>query len=71
MGRVPPMRVISWDWMARNSFTCGSMGISPISSSISVPWLAYSNRPTLPLVLAPVKAPFSYPRAPTQQMSQD
>jgi hypothetical protein len=45
--------------MARNSFGCISIGMSPISSRKIVPASASSNLPGLPSTLAPVNAPFS------------
>ena len=41
------------------SLDCRLRGMSPISSRRIVPPLAYSNFPTLPLLEAPEKAPFS------------
>ncbi|MNR10870.1 hypothetical protein D3C85_1271420 [compost metagenome] len=46
----------------RSSFTCIGNGMSPISSRNRVPPLASSKRPAR-LVMAPVKAPFSWPKS--------
>ena len=44
----------------RRSFVCNCRGISPTSSRKMVPPSAASNKPALPLSLAPVNAPFSW-----------
>ncbi|MNG00438.1 hypothetical protein D3C84_833740 [compost metagenome] len=46
----------------RSSLTCIGNGMSPISSRNRVPPLASSKRPAR-LVIAPVKAPFSWPNS--------
>ncbi|MNP80003.1 hypothetical protein D3C76_1779650 [compost metagenome] len=60
---MPPILVTSFCCRILNSLACNSNGISPISSNKIVPLLASSNNPAFPDVLAPVKAPFSYPKS--------
>src|SRR5580704_10036902 len=62
MVRVPPKRSNSCSCSARRSLGCNSSGMSPISSRNSVPLLANSNRPAF-CMMAPVKAPFSWPNS--------
>ena len=60
IGRRAPTGSISPSCSARSSFTCASIGSSPISSRNNVPPLASTNFPAC-FSLAPVKAPFSWP----------
>ena len=60
--RVAPSRVTSLRSMTRRSLACVARGISPISSSITVPPWADSMRPSL-RVVAPVNAPRSWPNS--------
>ena len=59
---VAPRRVISRSWIARRSFGCKFIGISPISSRNSVPPSASSNCPFF-IAEASVNAPFSKPKS--------
>ena len=59
---VPPTRSKVRSCSTRSSLTCIAIGMSPISSSSSVPPSAISKRP-LRWVSAPVNAPFSWPNS--------
>src|SRR5580704_3260573 len=61
-GAAPPTVVYSPCCSTRKSLVCASIGMSPISSRKRVPPSACSKRPEL-RVLAPVKAPFSWPNS--------
>jgi hypothetical protein len=61
-GSRPPTRITSRSASTRNIFACVASGISPSSSSNTVPPFAASNKPTLVLI-APVNAPFSCPKS--------
>ena len=61
-GRVPPTRSMTRSCRALSNFACRRMSISEISSSSSVPPSASSNLPTR-RAMAPVKAPFSWPKS--------
>ena len=59
---VLPTGRITFSCSTRSSFTCRRGGMSPISSSISVPPSAAWNRPRCARV-APVNEPFSWPKS--------
>jgi hypothetical protein len=60
--RVSPTRNTTRSCSARRSFTCSSIGISPISSRNSVPPSAAWNLPCL-FETAPVNAPLTCPKS--------
>ncbi len=59
---VPPTLSKHLSCNTRSNFACILMGISPISSRKIVPVSARSKRPIF-LLVAPVKAPFSWPNS--------
>ena len=59
---LEPTRSKVRSWSARSSFTCTAGSSSPISSRKSVPLFADSMRP-MRRSIAPVKAPFSWPKS--------
>ena len=68
--RLPPTRSSSRSCSTRSSLACVSSGMSPISSSSSVPPSAISNLPSRALT-APVKAPRSWPNSSLSTSSRE